>query len=305
MVSFVVENFEHLPGIQMNFLLYLLFSLLKVIIPIFPLGFIRLIAKLIGKMFYYIIPVRKKTAISNLQLAFPGKSKSEINKTVKGCYINVITVIAEFFYMRKLSTSELAKQMKVKNINIFNEKLKQGKGIILISAHYGNWELTAFGVSKLINVPFNVIVKEQTNKRVNEGINKIRTYSGNKMLDMRNSLRGILTVLKNNGIAAMLGDQSAPKENVKVDFFIKGVPTYEGTARIAIKTGAVVLFGVSTRDHDGTYSLEMHEIDTSKYKEPSEENIKALTQDHVNLLVEYIKLRPDHWLWFHRRFKNV
>jgi len=256
-------------------------------------------------MFYYIIPVRKKTAISNLQLAFPGKSKSEINKTVKGCYINVITVIAEFFYMRKLTAGELAKQMKVKNINIFNEKLKQGKGIILISAHYGNWELTAFGVSKLINVPFNVIVKEQTNKRVNEGINKIRTYSGNKMLDMRNSLRGILTVLKNNGIAAMLGDQSAPKENVKVDFFIKGVPTYEGTARIAIKTGAVVLFGVSTRDHDGTYSLEMHEIDTSKYKEPSEENIKALTQDHVNLLVEYIKLRPDHWLWFHRRFKNV
>lgn len=305
MVSFVVENFEHLPGIQMNFLLYLLFSLLKVIIPIFPLGFIRLLAKLIGKMFYYIIPVRKKTAISNLQLAFPGKSKSEINKTVKGCYINVITVIAEFFYMRKLSTSELAKQMKVKNINIFNEKLKQGKGIILISAHYGNWELTAFGVSKLINVPFNVIVKEQTNKRVNEGINKIRTYSGNKMLDMRNSLRGILTVLKNNGIAAMLGDQSAPKENVKVDFFIKGVPTYEGTARIAIKTGAAVLFGVSTRDHDGTYSLEMHEIETSKYKEPTEENIKALTQDHVNLLVEYIKLRPDHWLWFHRRFKNV
>lgn len=305
MVSFVVENFEHLPGIQMNFLLYLLFSLLKVIIPIFPLGFIRLIAKLIGKMFYYIIPVRKKTAISNLQLAFPGKSKAEINKTVKGCYINVITVIAEFFYMRKLSAGELAKQMKVKNINIFNEKLKQGKGIILISAHYGNWELTAFGVSKLINVPFNVIVKEQTNKRVNDGINKIRTYSGNKMLDMRNSLRGILTVLKNNGIAAMLGDQSAPKENVKVDFFIKDVPTYEGTARIAIKTGAAVLFGVSTRDKDGTYSLEMHEIDTSKYKEPTEENIKALTQDHVNLLVEYIKLRPDHWLWFHRRFKNV
>ena len=289
----------------MNFMLYLLFELLKVMIPLFPLGFIQFAARIKGKMFYYILPIRKQTAISNLKIAFPEKKDDEIRNIVKGCYINVITVIAEFFYMRKLSAGELAKQMKIKNINIFNEKLKQGKGIILISAHYGNWELTAFGVSKLINVPFNVIVKEQTNKRVNEGINKIRTYGGNKMLDMRNSLRGILSVLKNNGIAAMLGDQSAPKENVKIDFFIKGVPAYEGTARIAIKTGAAVLFGVSTRDKDGTYSLEMHEIDTAKYKEPTEENIKALTQEHVNLLVEYIKLRPDHWLWFHRRFKNV
>ena len=289
----------------MNFMLYLLFELLKVMIPLFPLGFIQFAARIKGKMFYYILPIRKQTAISNLKIAFPEKKDEEIRNIVKGCYVNVITVIAEFFYMRKLSAGELAKQMKIKNINIFNEKLKQGKGIILISAHFGNWELTAFGVSKLINVPFNVIVKEQTNKRVNEGINKIRTYGGNKMLDMRNSLRGILSVLKNNGIAAMLGDQSAPKENVKIDFFIKGVPAYEGTARIAIKTGAAVLFGVSTRDKDGTYSLEMHEIDTAKYKEPTEENIKALTQEHVNLLVEYIKLRPDHWLWFHRRFKNV
>jgi lauroyl/myristoyl acyltransferase len=47
-------------------------------------------------------------------------------------------------------------------------------------------------------------------------------------------------VLKDNGIAAMLGDQAAPKENIKVDFFIKDVPTFEGTAKIAIKTKAVL-----------------------------------------------------------------
>ena len=289
----------------MNFLLYILFEFLKVIIPLFPLRFIQLIARVKGKMFYYIMPIRRQTAIRNLKLAFPDKSDKEINEIVKGCYVNVITVIAEFFYMRKLPVERLQKLLKVKNIELMQEKLNHGKGLIMISGHFGNWELTAYGVSKIYEIPISVIVKEQTNKRVNEGINNIRTSGGNRMIDMRNSLRDILTVIKNNGIVAMLGDQSAPKENIKVKFFLDGVPTYEGTARIAIKTGAEVLFGVSTRNQDGTYSLKFHEIDTSMYKESTEENVKALTQAHVDLLVEYIKLRPDHWLWFHRRFKNV
>ena len=289
----------------MDFLVYVLFVILKVMIPIFPLKFIQFTAKLKGKFFYYVIPIRKNTAKENLKLAFPGISDKEINTIVKGCYVNVITVIAEFFYMNKLSMDKLGKLLKVENIGLIEEKLKNGNGLIFISGHYGNWELTAYGVPKLINSSLNVVVKEQTNKRVNEGIEKIRSSGGNRMLDMRNSIREILTILKNNGMVAMLGDQSAPKENVKVDFFIKGVPTFEGTAKIAIKTGAAVLFGISVRNDDGTYRLTFHEIDTSKYKDTSEENVKALTQEHTDLLVKYIKQRPDHWLWFHRRFKNV
>lgn len=289
----------------MNFLLYVLFKILKVLIPLFPLRFIQKIARLKGKLFYYLLPIRKQTAISNLKLAFPGKNDDEINNIVKGCYVNVLTVIAEFFYMQNLSADKLRNLLKVENIELMQEKLKHGKGLIMISGHFGNWELTAYGVGKVYNIPIDVIVKEQTNKRVNEGINEVRTSGGNRMIDMRNSLRNILTAIKNNGVVAMLGDQSAPKENIKVNFFVEGVPAYEGTARIAIKTGAEVLFGVSTRNPDGTYSLKLHEIDTSKYKESKEENIKALTQAHVDLLVKYIKLRPDHWLWFHRRFKNV
>ncbi len=289
----------------MNFLVYLLFLFLQGIVPLFPLKFIQSIARIKGKLFYYIMPIRRSTAAGNLKLAFPGKTDGEIRGIVKMCYVNVLTVIAEFFYMRKLSTEDLREFIKVANIELMKEKLIPGKGLIMISAHYGNWELTAYGVSQMIQMPFNVVVKEQTNRKVNDAINRMRSAKGNRMIDMRNSLREILTVLNGNGIVAMLGDQAAPKENMKVDFLLKDVPTFEGTAKIALKTGAAVLFGVSVRNNDGTYSLTLHEIDTSKYKEATDENIRALTQDHVNLLVEYISQRPDHWLWFHRRFKNM
>ncbi len=289
----------------MKFLIYILFVVLKRIIPIFPLKLIQQIARFKGSLFYYILPIRKRTAVENLTLAFPEKKRKEINEIVKGCYKNVMTVIAEFFYMSKLNDNELAEFLKMGNPELISKMHNKGKGLILISGHYGNWELTAYGASRLVNIHFNVIVKEQTNVKVNEGINTIRVSAGNKLIDMKNSLRNILEVLKNNGVIAMLGDQAAPKENVKINFFIKDVPTFEGTARIAIKTGAAVLFGVSTRNNDGTYNVKLHEIDTSKYSECSDDNVRDLTQLHSDLLEKYIRNQPDHWLWFHRRFKNA
>lgn len=285
--------------------MFVLFWILEKTIPLFPLKFIQGIARLKGKLFYYLLPIRRSTARSNLKRAFPDKTEEEINRIVKGCYVNVLTVIAEFFYMQKMAANEMQRFMRFANEELYLEKVKEGKGVIIISGHFGNWELTAFGSNKLTGVKLNVVVKEQTNRKVNEGINRIRTSNGNKMIDMRNSLRAILTALKAGEVVAMLGDQSAPKENVKVNFFIKDVPTFEGTARIALKTRANVLFVVSVRQNDGTYLLKFHVIDISKYNGSSEENIKALTQEHVNLLVQYISAFPDQWLWFHKRFKNA
>lgn len=285
--------------------MYALFWLLEKTIPLFPLKFIQWAARVKGKLFYYLLPIRRSVARSNLRLAFPEKSKEEINKIVKGCYVNVLTVIAEFFYMRSMKQEDMLEFMKFTNEKLYLDKIKEGMGVMIISGHFGNWELTAYGSNRVTGVKINIVVKEQTNLRVNEGINRIRTAAGNKMIDMRNPLKQILSALKAGEVVAMLGDQSAPKENVKVDFFVKDVPTFEGTARIALKTCANVLFVVSVRQPDGTYLLTFHEIEISKYKDSAEENVKALTQAHVNLLVEYIKAYPDHWLWFHKRFKHV
>ena len=125
------------------------------------------------------------------------------------------------------------------------------------------------------------------------------------MINMKNPLREVLALLKNNKIIAMLGDQAATKENIKVNFFINDVPTFEGAARFAIKTGAPVLFGVALRDKSYNYSFTFKEIDMSKYREYNDENVKALTQEHTNMLAEIIKQYPGQWLWFHRRFKNT
>jgi KDO2-lipid IV(A) lauroyltransferase len=290
----------------MNFLIYVLFVFLEKTIPLFPLRFIQWLARLKGLFFYYFIPVRKKVAHKNIRLAFPEKSETEIKSIIKGAYINVMTVIFEFFWLRKLNKDNLTRLMNPDDLRMITDKLKEGKGLVIVSAHFGNWELTAYGCAVLVGEPFNVIVKEQTNRLVDKRINRIRTLRGNRMLDMNLSVRDVLYLLRHNKIIAMLGDQSAPKESsVKVKFFIDDVPAFEGAARFAIKTGAQVMFGVSVRRKDGSYKTITRGIDVTKYGEYNEENVKKLTQEHVDILAELIEQYPDHWLWFHKKFKHV
>lgn len=290
----------------MNFLLYLLFLLLEKIIPLFPLTFIQRVARFKGLFFYYFIPIRRKVAFKNLKLAFPEKSGREINSIIKSAYVNVMTVIFEFFCLPGLQGKRLLRLLNPEDLVLLNEKLKKGKGLIIVSAHFGNWELTAYGCALLIGEPFNVIVKEQSNKLMDRRINRIRKFRGNKMIHMNRAVRDVLYLLRQNKIIAMLGDQSAPEESsVKVRFFAEDVPTFEGAARFALKTGAAVVFGISVRREDGSYKIILKDIDVSKYREYNKENIKRLTQEHINVLAEHIKQHPDHWLWFHKKFKNI
>jgi KDO2-lipid IV(A) lauroyltransferase len=290
----------------MNFLIYVLFLFLEKIIPLFPLKFIQRIAKLKGLFFYYFIPIRKKVAYKNIQLAFPEKSDDEIKSIIKGAYINVFTVISEFFYMRKLDDEKLRKLVNPKGLCKLQDKLEEGKGLVIISAHFGNWELTAYGGARIVGVPFNVIVKEQSNKLIDKKINYIRKSAGNKMIEMTGAAREVLYLLRHNKVVALLGDQTAPKENsVRIKFFADDVPAFEGAARFAIKTRTPVVFGVSVRRNDGTYDIIIREIDINKYPEYNEENFNKFTQEHADILAEIIKAYPDHWLWFHKRFKHV
>lgn len=274
--------------------------------PLFPLGFWHFWAGIYANLFYYLIPIRKNTALSNLNLAFPEKEGTEINKIVKGCYRNVFIVIFELFFMRKLSELRLHEIIKMENPELIEKCLQRGKGIVIVSAHFGNWELMGYGCARYTHQQFNIIVKEQSNHRLDRRLNMIRESAGNKMIEMKTALREVLSLLRENKIVVMLGDQSAPKEgSVKVDFFFKDVPTFEGAAKFAIKMQSAMIFGYPLRQKDNTYILHLEEIDMSKYKEYSEENIKQLTQEHTKLLEDAIRKNPDHWLWFHRRFKHV
>ena len=257
---------------------------------------------LIGKVLKNISGKRKSFTIDNINKAFPELNELDRNKILDGAYKNLGITFTELLVMDKLSEQELDKYVKYENLEIIDKALAKGKGIIFLSAHYGNWEYLAYTIGRKVKV--NVVVKAQRNIILDKEINRIRASKGNKLSDWAKAAKEIIISLKNNEAVAMLVDQAAQEnKDIYVDFFGRPALTYESPAYLALRFGAPIIMGLSERLSDGTYIVKLIEVQSSDLK-ADKEGVLELTKRHVKALENQIRLKPELWAWQHRRWKR-
>lgn len=283
---------------------YILFISFSYLFRLTGLKLARKFANILAFTFFYLIPIRKKTVFENLRIAFPNRHQKDIDKIAYGSYLSFAISIIEILYLPWMKEPEMKNAVEVKNLNLITEKNKLGNGVILLSAHFGNWEYIAASVSLQLNKKFYIIVKNQRNKLVNDWMNKMRTRWLNEVVTLGVSVRNIYSVLKNNGIAAMVADQRGPEEGLKLEFFGKKTSVYTGPAVLSLKTGAPIIFGVPIRQKDFSYKAELIELDQSNLPEDFDEKVKVLSERMIRYLEKIISENPEQWLWMHRRWKH-
>lgn len=268
---------------------------------------VQKIAASLGKFFYRHVPIRSDVALANLKLCFPEKRSEEIGAILEKAYVNIATVFFEFLYFPKFTKENLKEVVEFpdETRRLIESALKRGRGLILISGHFSNWELAAFAIGALSSKKFTIIVHPFHNKAVDKLANKYRGLLGNSTVAMENLVRASLSTLRQNGAVALLADQSAAKESLPAKFLGVDVPTFQGPAMFALRTSAAVQFGFVIRKEDGTYRFHLQEVDYSDLTDDSESSVAELTQRHVDALAEIIRKYPENWLWFHKRFKHV
>lgn len=273
----------------------------------FSLQRVQKMAAATGRFACRHIPIRRGVALANLELCFPEKTGEEIERILERSYINIATVFFEFLYFPKFTKESLGELVEFpdESRRLIKSALERGKGLILISGHFSNWELVALSIGAFSPKNFLIIVHPFHNKAVDKLANKYRGLLGNSTVPMANSIRPSLSQLRENGIIALLADQSAAKESATAKFFGINVPTFQGPSSFALRTRAAVQIGFLIRKENGMYRLDLREIDYSDLKNDSEENVKELTQRHVSALEELVRKHPENWLWFHKRFKHV
>jgi KDO2-lipid IV(A) lauroyltransferase len=156
----------------------------------------------------------------------------------------------------------------------------------------------------LFNEGLDIVVKTQANHRIDDKINEFRKQSGNEVIHMGQSLREIFGKIKNKGIICFLVDQSAHSEySVYAEFFGKKVASFAGPAKLALKFRPVLLSGLNIRKDNYQYEVITKEIMYDDLVESNDNNIVELTNRMQKHLEEVIRIYPDQWLWFHKRFK--
>ena len=256
----------------------------------------RKLAIKLAAFVYNFVPIRKKEAFNNIKTAFPEMNHHWINKQLKGSYQIVINNFIDFL---SLPNSYQQIKYKIENQDIFDKAIKKEKGLILLTAHFGLWEKWGawFGMN---NYPIWGVIQKQANKGADLFFKEIRESYGMNHIYRKSSINKIYELIKKKKIVILASDQDARKNGVRVNFFNKPTYTPKGAAKFHIKTDAPMVFSVSYMEPDGTIVISFSEI-----KIKSNLSVENISQIYTNKLEKIIKRYPDHYFWFHRKWKST
>jgi KDO2-lipid IV(A) lauroyltransferase len=287
-----------------NIFEYIFFLSFSKFFQLLGLNLSRKFSFVIAVLFYYIIPIRKKTVLENLHMAFPDYNVKKLKSIAFGSYKSFAITLAEILYMPAMSKEEIKKQVVCSNQELIKKKYEENNGVILLSAHFGNWEYIANSVAAQLNISFSVIIKPQRNPYVTNWMNKARTKWNNEIVPLGISIKQTYQTLKDKKIVAMVADQRGPEESIKIKFFRSDLSVHTGPAVLSLKTGAPILYGISVRQADYSYKTVISEISKENLPDANDEKIKELSQRHMTYLESYIRKYPEQWLWMHKRWKH-
>jgi KDO2-lipid IV(A) lauroyltransferase len=259
----------------------------------------------LGTSVFRLTGFRKTLTMDNLRHAFPEMKEHEVEEIALGAYRNYGISLMEMIWASRQPPSRLCDLVNLQNREVFERMFAKQKGVVIVSAHFGSWELLIHGARLQIGMPLNIIVQRQRNQWIDRLIDRGRRRHGNSTIPMGPSAREALSVLRNRGVIAALADQSGPKESLFVDFLGRPAATHRGVAAFSLKTGSQIVMALSRRRPDGTYDVVFEEVDQHDIQSYSEENISELTRRHVAVLERHIRRSPDHWLWMHKRWKHT
>lgn len=260
-----------------------------------PPGLARFYAGLLDRA----VPRLRRIALRNLELAYPEKSPAERAAIASEVFQSIGRLLYAFARFPRINRENVSQWIRYQGLENYLEAKKSGRGILVATAHFGNWELSAFAHA-LMTEPMHVMIRPLDNPRIDSIVEQRRRLSGNRLIEKWDGARAVLRALQHNDAVGILIDQNtSPEEGVFVDFFGTPACANTGFAKIAARTGAVVIPGFAVwRSEERRYVLSFY---------PPVEMTGDAAADTGRLhrvLEEIIREHPGQWLWIHRRWKT-
>lgn len=182
---------------------------------------------------------------------------------------------------------------------------EQGRGVLVLTGHLGAWELSSFYHS-LMGYPMGLVIRRLDNPRVDAFVNRIRCLHGNRVIHKDDFARGLISAMRAGETVGILMDTNmTPPQGVFVPFFGVQACTASGLAKVALKTGAVVLPGfLLWNEQLGRYVLRFGERLELKRTGDEDTDVVANTAVFTAVIERYVRENPEQWLWMHRRWKT-
>lgn len=291
---------------SLDFLAYLVARVVVSLLQLLTVEQSYALAKLLARGMYRLDARHRKVGMENLEHAFGDLyTGPERDAIVRGVYEHFWMMLMEIMHIpRKLHPTTWRDRITLVGQQAVLDRLLGGGPLILLSGHFGNWEMAGylFGV---FGFPPNSVARTLDNPYLDRFLRKFRERTGQKMIPKTGGYDDMLEVLRGGGILSFLADQDAGQRGMYVDFFGRPASTHKAIALLAIEHRAPVCVGYALRVGPGF----RYEVGCDAIIEPEEftgtaDDARLLTQRYTTALETIIRRAPEQYLWLHRRWKH-
>ena len=262
------------------------------------------IAHFFGKILFNVDKKHRKIALDNLTYAFGHEKQfQEIEEIARQVFINLVKIVFEIAWSLHLKESQFTEHFKIDGYHNIKNAYQKGRGVLALTAHFGNWELLTI-IASMIKFPINIVVRPLDFKPLDHFIFNLRTRYGGKIIPKERSIHAIIKSLNRGEMVALLMDQNVDwYEGVFVDFMGHRACTSKGLALFALKTEAPVVPVFMIREKSGLRAEFGPEIVTVKTGD-RQKDIETNTQEYNRVIENFVRRYPGQWFWIHQRWKT-
>ena len=241
----------------------------------------------------------RRVGLTNLSFAFPELNQRSRNQIIDGVFATIARMLVAMARFPSLHAGNISRWISYEGLENYTRAKQEGRGVLVATAHLGNWELSAFAHA-LMTEPMNVMVRALDNPLIDRLVEERRCLSGNHLIYKKDASRAVLTALRNNEAVGILIDQNtSASQGVFINFFGKLACAGTAFAKLARHANAPVIPGFALWDQKHQrYVLRFYprvEMTGDPFSD---------TQRIHSTFEQIIREYPDQWMWIHRRWKT-
>ncbi len=258
----------------------------------------------LGNLSRRVLRGRDRLALRNLAETFPEKSDAERRRILDECWRHFGREALATIRIQHVPLEEIPSHCPFVNAQILEDAIARGRGVVLISAHFGAWEIAGLAIMALVrNV--HTVARPLDNELLERDLVRIRARTGAEVVDRKRAARALLKALSRKGVVILLPDQAVqPREGILAPFLGRPAWTTDAPAKMALRQESEVVFAFCIPDQTG-HHLEFEKPIQIDQLGDDGKNPEALTTRINDVISRRIADRPELWLWMHDRWKGT
>jgi len=277
---------------------------LRRLIVTMPRSYVLRLGRLLGDMLRLVDLPRRRTVVRNLEFTQPHLPRAEIRSLTRCIFQHLGITLLEISQMGFFSREDILSSVRVVGAEHFRDAMSGPGGVVLISAHLGNWEMALQFAACYFPVPVLTVAKHMRFKPLDRWLTNLRTCLGARVIFKEGAFSEMAKTVRNGGVVILLVDMSRREEGVDVNFFGRKATATPGAALVALRCKSPVIPGFCFRGADGRLTARFYAAVPIRRTGDLGSDVAVNTQLITDVVEQAIREHIDQWSWYHRKWKK-